>query len=59
MPFDLKNVSATHQCLVSKIFKKQIGHTIKVYIDDMITKSLRTNYYTGHLRDTFNVLKKH
>ena len=40
MPFSLKNVRATYQQLVNKIFKIQIGQNMKVYVDDMLVKSL-------------------
>ncbi|CAL2239902.1 unnamed protein product [Prunus armeniaca] len=34
--FRLKNAEATYQGLVNKIFKKKIGKTIEVYVDDML-----------------------
>ena len=40
MPFGLKNTEATYQRLVNKMFQKQIGVSIKVYIDDMLVKSV-------------------
>ena len=39
MPFVLKNVGATYQRLVTTMFKEQLGHTMEVYIDDMVVKS--------------------
>ncbi|KAI5348242.1 hypothetical protein L3X38_001129 [Prunus dulcis] len=39
MPFGLKNVGATYQRLVNKIFKEQIGKTMEVYEDDMLVKA--------------------
>ncbi|XP_034218924.1 uncharacterized protein LOC117630291 [Prunus dulcis] len=39
MLFGMKNVGATYQMLVNKIFKKQIGKTIEVYVDDMLVKA--------------------
>ena len=32
---------------------------MEVYIDDMITKSVYASDHTGHLGDTFNILRKH
>ena len=40
MPFGLKNVGATYQQLVNKVFTNLIGKTIEVYVDDMLVKSL-------------------
>ena len=34
-PFGLKNAGATYQRLVNRMFQKQIGVTMEVYIDDM------------------------
>ena len=39
MPFGLKNVGTTYQRLVNKVFVDKIGHTMEVYIDDMLVKS--------------------
>ena len=39
MPFGLKNVGATYQRLVTKMFRPLLGKTIEVYINDMLVKS--------------------
>ena len=39
MPFELKNIGATYQRLVNKIFKDQIDRNMEVYVDDMLIKS--------------------
>ena len=41
MPFDLKNVGATYQHLVNKVFAELISKTMEVFIDDMLVKSLQ------------------
>ena len=41
MPFGLKNDGATYQRLVNRMFQKQIGASMKVYIDDMLVKSVK------------------
>ncbi|KAK0572021.1 hypothetical protein LWI29_024976 [Acer saccharum] len=58
MPFGLKNAGATYQRLVNKLFKEHIGHTMEVYVDDMITKSQQVEQHLDHLRETFDVLRK-
>ncbi|XP_019233822.1 PREDICTED: uncharacterized protein LOC109214370 [Nicotiana attenuata] len=50
MPFGLKNAGATYQRLVNKMFVKQIGKTMEVYIDDMLVKSLNTGDDLKHLQ---------
>ena len=59
MPFGLKNAWATYQRLVIKIFKPLIGHTIEVYVDDMITKFKEPNDHVKHLEETFELLRKY
>ena len=39
MPFGLKNAGSTYQRLVNKMFSKQIGKNMEVYVDDMLVKS--------------------
>lgn len=40
MHFGLKNIGATYQRLVTKIFMREIGKSEEVYVDDILTKSL-------------------
>ena len=35
MPFGLKNTGATYQRLVNKMFSRQIGRNMEVYVDDL------------------------
>ena len=39
MPFELENAGITYQRLVKKMFSKQIGRNMEVYMDDMLVKS--------------------
>ena len=59
MTFGLKNVGATYQRLVNKIFKDLIGKTMEVYVDDMLVKSLVKTDHITHLREAFEVLRYH
>ncbi|KAK0594638.1 hypothetical protein LWI29_014969 [Acer saccharum] len=59
MPFGLKNARATYQRLVNKMFARQIGRNMEVYIDDMLTKSITADRHTDDLRETFDVLVRY
>ena len=39
MPFGLQNVETTYQRMMTRMFRDKIGHTVEVYIDDMVVKS--------------------
>ena len=38
MPFGLKNIGATYQRMMTRMFWDKIGCTVEVYIDDMVVK---------------------
>ena len=59
MPFGLKNAGATYQRLVNRMFQKQIGTTIEVYIDDMLVKSTTTELHITHLSEAFQILRNY
>ncbi|KAK0593858.1 hypothetical protein LWI29_035065 [Acer saccharum] len=59
MPFGLKNAGATYQRLVNKMFARQIGRNMEVYVDDMLTKSITADRHTDDLRETLDVLVKY
>ena len=48
MPFELKNVGATYQRLVNKMFNKQIDRNMEVYVDDMLVKSREKLAHLGN-----------
>ena len=56
MPFGLKNVGATYQRLVTKIFQPLIGRTMEVHIDDMLVKTKECPDHSKHLQETFKLL---
>ena len=39
MPFGLKNAGATYQRMMTRMFQDKMGHTVEVYIDDLVVKS--------------------
>lgn len=43
MSFGLKNDDTTYQRMMNKVFEKQIGQNLEVYVDDMIVKSNTKN----------------
>ena len=49
MSFGLKNVRATYQRLVTKMFRPLLGKTMEVYIDDMLVKSKQRLDHVTHL----------
>ena len=59
MPFGLKNFGATYQRLVNKMFQKQIGACMEVYIDDILVKSVKAELRVAYLAESFQVLKNY
>ena len=57
MSFSLKNVRATYQRLVTKIFRPLQEKTIEVYIDDMLVKSKERPDHAKHLQEAFELLR--
>ena len=59
MPFELKNVGATYQRLVNKMFNKQIGRNVESYLDDMLVKSKQELAHLNELWETFTTFKQY
>ena len=59
MPFGFKNAGVTYQRLVNRMFQKQIGTSMEVYIDDMLIKSVKAKLHIAHLAESFQVLKNY
>ena len=59
MPFGIKNIGATYQRLVDKMFSKQIGRNMEMYVDDMLVKSKEELAYLDNLKETFTTLKQY
>ena len=58
MPFELKNLGATYQRLVNKMFNK-IGRNMEVYMDNMLVKSKKELAHLDDLKETFTTLKQY
>ena len=58
MPFGLKNVGATYQWLVNKIFAELLEVSMEVYINDILVKSAKIYDYVTHLDQTFSILRR-
>lgn len=53
------NLAPNGFCLnnvINKLFKPLISKMMKVYVDDMITKSIEPVNYVAHLCETFEML---
>ena len=59
MPFGLKNVEATYQRLVNRMFQRQIGASMEVYIDDMLVKTTKSDLHIAHLSEAFQILRNY
>ena len=59
MPFGLNNVGATYHQMMMRMFKDKIGHTVEVYINDMVVKSKWETQHIDDLKEVFEVLRQH
>ncbi|XP_072064298.1 uncharacterized protein [Arachis hypogaea] len=59
MPFGLKNAGATYQRLMDKVFNKQIGRNLEVYVDDMVIKTKQPKDHGEDIKEIFTQLRKH
>ena len=57
MPFGLKNAGTTYQRLISKMFLRLMGVTVKAYIDDMVIKIRRARDHIQDTSEVFAILK--
>ena len=58
-PFGLKNIEATFQRMVDKVFKYLIGRIIEVYVDNMLVKSNLSMDHIQHQGEAFDLLWKY
>ena len=59
MPFGLKNVGFTYQRMMTRMFERQLGKNIEIYIDDMVVKNKVVSEHVGDLRNIFEILRRH
>jgi hypothetical protein len=59
MPFGLKNIGATYQRLVNKMFQNQIRRNMEIYVDDMLVKSAESVSHAHDLQEAFETLKQY
>lgn len=57
MLFGLKNIRATFQRMINKVFAQKIDRNVEAYINDVVMKSDKFNDYRKDLKEVFNVLK--
>lgn len=58
-PFGLKNVGASFQQAMNKIFPTQMGWILKAYVDENVVKSMTFGLQLEHLEETFKNLWMH
>ena len=59
IPFGLKNVGATYQQMMNKVFAEQTARILDVYIHDMIVKTLEHEDPVIDLEETFGQLRRY
>ncbi|XP_073309956.1 uncharacterized protein [Primulina huaijiensis] len=57
--FWIKNDGATYQRLMDKVFKKQIGKNVEVYVDNISIKSKIVDQFVMDLEETFQTLREY
>ena len=59
MSFNLKNAGVTYQRLVNHMFRPEIGRNMKVYVDDILVKSIDEEKHLDDLQETFDTLRRY
>lgn len=58
MPLNPRNVDATYQRMMNRMFTKRIGLNMEVYVYDMLVKSKESAHHETYLNETFDVLRR-
>ncbi|BBH05375.1 transposable element gene [Prunus dulcis] len=59
MPFGLRNARATYQRAMNSIFHDMIGHSLEVYIDDVVIKSPEKGDHVSNFKKAFLRMRQH
>lgn len=59
MSFGLKNAGATFQRSLDKIFEKQIGRNLEVYIDDLVVKTKEGDKHEEEFKEIMQQVRKY
>ena len=59
MSFGLKNVRATYQRMMTRMFEPQLGKSIEIYMVDMVVKSKLESEHINDLSNIFEILRRH
>lgn len=59
MPFGLKNVGATYQMLIDRVFKWNIGQNFELYMDDMVVNSHSIAQHVADLEEMLGEIRKY
>ncbi|KAL0287354.1 UNVERIFIED_CONTAM: Transposon Tf2-12 polyprotein [Sesamum calycinum] len=59
MPFGLKNVGATYQRAMQKIFDDMLHKNVECYVDDLVVKSKKQENHFHDLRKVFERLRRY
>ncbi|CAL2259881.1 unnamed protein product [Prunus armeniaca] len=59
MPFGLRNAGATYQRAMNSVFHDMIGHSLEVYIDEIVIKSPEEGNHMSNLRRAFLRMRQH
>ncbi|KAL0299019.1 UNVERIFIED_CONTAM: Transposon Tf2-12 polyprotein [Sesamum radiatum] len=59
MPFGLKNIGATYQRAMQKIFDDMLHKNVECYVDDLVVKSKKRENHFHDLRKVFERLRRY
>ena len=59
IPFDLKNVGATYQRAMQKIFDDMLHKNVECYIDDLVVKTRKRGDHLEDLKKVFDRLRRY